>query len=520
MDNDVLDTPTPPDSWASLDAELDGLDLTTLLERLMARTGKTVPQMATSAEIEQPVLYKILNGENREFKAEHADRLLEGLATQGCLTDPAEAAVWRQWLHVAAYVHFEEYKAALPRLKRITDLQERLAALAEHLTQQYQALARTYERTGGQFPAGVALVDVVARQMHARYGWIRVPEGCELRDGNEDECTIVRSRVLDQPNDFGPDADATSIEPGRYRVRRNVEYVKRPLQTKRPDQQISSRATRQRQVRFLVPEMIRIPAGFFWMGTSVAEERILDRPRPISHWPDEFTESPAHRVYISSYALARYPVTKGDYRTFFVDAHGYEVQQWWSEPGWAWLANHDRDHLNGLSNLSERDLHKPMVVTWFEAEAYCTWLSEVSGKPYRLPREAEWEKAARGPNRTLWPWGNVWDKTRCHGNENGSSVPTPVNAFPQGAACWPDGKIEDLIGNTWEWCSDWFDPDWYRRPEASVKDCVGPVEGSKRVVRGVSFMHPVRRRPSATARWMSPPAYLACVVGFRVAHSL
>lgn len=127
MDNDVPDTATPPDPWAVLDVELNGLELTALPERLMARTGQTVPQMATPAEIEQPVLYKILRGENREFKAEHADRLLEDLATLGLLTDPAEAAVWRKWFHVAAYVRFEEYKAALPRLARISDLQERLA---------------------------------------------------------------------------------------------------------------------------------------------------------------------------------------------------------------------------------------------------------------------------------------------------------------------------------------------------------------------------------------------------------
>lgn len=480
MDNPVLDTPTPPDPWAALDAELDSLDLIDLLERLMARTGQTVPQMAISAEIEQPVLYKILNGENREFKATHADRLLEDLATQGVLADPAEAAVWRKWLHVAAYVHFEEYKAALPRLARITDLQERLAALAEHLRQQYQALAQTYERTGGQFPAGIVLADLAARRLHERYGWIRVPVGCKLHSGDAEECVITRFRVTGEADDFGPDAEATRIEPGRWRVRRKGAPVRVPAQTPRPDirfEEPAQHLDRRETQGCIEPEMVLIPGGAFQMGLKPEEEYTLRSLR----FPWEGSDSkPTHSVYVSAFWMARFPVTYGEYRIFVEGAQGYFNRQWWSDEVWSWISIRRGPH--GWEKRVRLDRYPVTEVTWYEASAYCAWLSATSGREYRLPREAEWEKAARGPSGTLWPWGDSWEATRCgHAFDQGT---TAVDRNPNGAARWHGGPVEDLLGNVNQWCADWYDSSWYAKPEARHRDCPGPKNSRFRVLRG------------------------------------
>jgi formylglycine-generating enzyme required for sulfatase activity len=75
-----------------------------------------------------------------------------------------------------------------------------------------------------------------------------------------------------------------------------------------------------------------------------------------------------------------------------------------------------------------------VLVSWHDAVAYCRWLAEVTGKSYRLPTEAEWEKAARGPDGRIYPWGSQWDKNRCNTSEGGKGETTPVGAYPDGAS--------------------------------------------------------------------------------------
>jgi formylglycine-generating enzyme required for sulfatase activity len=92
-------------------------------------------------------------------------------------------------------------------------------------------------------------------------------------------------------------------------------------------------------------------------------------------------------------------------------------------------------------------------VSWFDALAYCRWLRETTHQVYRLPSEAEWEKAARGTDGRPYPWGSEFDKTRCNTFEAGMGHTTPVDAYPAGAS--PYGVL-DLIGNVWEWCSSLY----------------------------------------------------------------
>jgi formylglycine-generating enzyme required for sulfatase activity len=89
-------------------------------------------------------------------------------------------------------------------------------------------------------------------------------------------------------------------------------------------------------------------------------------------------------------------------------------------------------------------------VSWFEAVAYCRWLEAQTGIPFQLPTEAEWEKAARGPDGLIWPWGNTWKEGLCNSKEAGIGKTTLVGNYPKGAS--PSGAL-DMAGNVWEWCA-------------------------------------------------------------------
>jgi iron(II)-dependent oxidoreductase len=119
-------------------------------------------------------------------------------------------------------------------------------------------------------------------------------------------------------------------------------------------------------------------------------------------------------------------------------------------------------------------------VTWYGAKAFC---EAVGG---RLPTEAEWEYAARGTDGRIYPWGNTWDPLNAR-----TSVPVTTNVGPVGIDSYPSGispfGLYDMAGNVAEWVSDWYDPAYYSKPEASGTDPVGPAAGSQKVVRGGSW---------------------------------
>ena len=129
---------------------------------------------------------------------------------------------------------------------------------------------------------------------------------------------------------------------------------------------------------------------------------------------------------------------------------------------------------------------QPVVgVNWYEAVAYCRWLIATlhDGMIYRLPTEAEWERAARGSHGYRYPWGNTWEEGYCNGKETNLAVTSPVGLFPQGAA---EGGIEDLAGNVWEWCRDWYGSGYYAQ-SGDARNPTGPTKGDSRVLRGGSW---------------------------------
>ncbi len=188
-------------------------------------------------------------------------------------------------------------------------------------------------------------------------------------------------------------------------------------------------------------DMVEISAGEFEMGSDSLDA--LDNERP------------AHRMYLETYWIDRYPVTCGQYRTF-MEAGGYQNSIWWSETGWEWLHQSIMQPLYWTNN-PEWDSHPVYGVSWYEAEAYARF----AGK--RLPTEAEWEKAASWDTaalqRRIYPWGEEVPTTRRsnHARLGEDDYPplqtTPVDAYPTGQSAY---GCYDMLGNVWEWTASAF----------------------------------------------------------------
>lgn len=169
-------------------------------------------------------------------------------------------------------------------------------------------------------------------------------------------------------------------------------------------------------------------------------------------------------LYLPSYQMSRYPVTNAQFRAF-EQAGGYETDEWWEglrKPDSA--PNHWKTESN---RPAER-------VSWYDAVAYCRWLSVQTGKAVRLPTEQEWEKAARGTDGREYPWGNEF-KPECCNAENKLGETSAVGIYPNGQS--PDGLL-DMSGNVWEWCLNRYDKPAVIEPDLS---------GTLRVLRGGSW---------------------------------
>ncbi len=258
-------------------------------------------------------------------------------------------------------------------------------------------------------------------------------------------------------------------------------------------------------------ELVLVSAGSFRMGDSFGD----GEPR----------ERPAHVVELDAFYIGKFEVTNGQWRKFRDDA-AYDDPKLW--PGgqpvpkdqvmyWTQANNHG-------GGTPDSDNYPVIGVNWDSAVAYCNWLSAKTGKKYRLPTEAEWEKAARGTDGRRYPWGNSID--HAHANSVGSQkydtvrpvgffdgsqrgeLKTYSNASPYGAF--------DMVGNIMEWCQDWYVRDYYSA--SPKKNPRGPATGVYKVVRGGSFFIDGfdLRSYARSAAWPSFQAHR--MIGFRVAR--
>ncbi|MBC8252903.1 MAG: formylglycine-generating enzyme family protein [Ardenticatenia bacterium] len=202
------------------------------------------------------------------------------------------------------------------------------------------------------------------------------------------------------------------------------------------------------------PDVVLIPAGEFTMGSDPGSD------------PYAFDDQqPQHTLYLPDYYLAKTPVTNAQYAAF-VQAAGHDPPSHW----------------DGGKPPSGKEDHPVVNVTWHDAVAYGNWLAQATGKPYRLPSEAEWEKGARGSDGRIYPWGNQWDVARCNSREGGKGDTTPVGAYPEGAS--PYGLL-DMVGNVWELTRSAYEVYPYD-PEDGRED-LEASDATRRTARGGSF---------------------------------
>jgi iron(II)-dependent oxidoreductase len=195
--------------------------------------------------------------------------------------------------------------------------------------------------------------------------------------------------------------------------------------------------------------LLLVPAGRFTMGTDSGEA----------------DERPVHAVWLDSFFIDLYPVTNAQYARFLAETN-HDAPAYWRDV----KCNHPNQPVVG--------------VRWSDATAYCAWRSKKEGGIFRLPTEAEWEKAARGDDKRKYPWGNqAPDKKRAI-TEITEKMP-PVGICELGKS--PYG-VSDMVGTVWNWCMDWYDREYYTAsPDSSPP---GPATATKkgRVVRGGNWL--------------------------------
>jgi formylglycine-generating enzyme required for sulfatase activity len=218
-------------------------------------------------------------------------------------------------------------------------------------------------------------------------------------------------------------------------------------------------------------EFVEIPAGPFLMGSSDNDPYAYDN------------EKPQHQLQLPGYWISKTQVTNAQFRPF-VEDDGYTNRAYWTEAGWEWREKQRIYAPRWWNDEQVNGNEQPVVgIAWYVAVAYCNWLTAQTGIDFRLPTEAEWEKAARGTDGRFWPWGNTWQEGRCNSKAVGIGRPTPVEQYPTGASCY---GIFDMAGNVWEWCATSWRKDYpYQLEDEWTTSYL--IGDDARVIRGGSW---------------------------------
>jgi len=242
-----------------------------------------------------------------------------------------------------------------------------------------------------------------------------------------------------------------------------------------------------------------VPAGSYLRGTKNIES--IEGPDWIRSIIN--SEQPQHSVTISrNFWIDKYEVSNAAFADFVRDG-AYQNQTIWSSQGWAWLQQRQQEVRLPLVCGGQKAKLPRVCITWFEAEAYATW------RGGRLPTEAEWEYAARGPESLIYPWGIEFDASKA--NVIGSSAAVNVDSLPNGKS-WIGAY--NMAGNAMEWVQDWLDFDYYER--RIELDPQGPATGRIKIEKGGWWGSNAAVSRSAYHHFEDPPDYQDNHIGFRV----
>ena len=234
----------------------------------------------------------------------------------------------------------------------------------------------------------------------------------------------------------------------------------------------------------------------------LGDDRDLEVFIPI---PDGIYETSVGEVTFKGFEIAKYPVTNRWYRQF-IDNGGYKNPEWWSKEGKKWLeytkAEHPRFWYDHQWNC---DNHPVVGVCWWEADAFCRWLTLThnDGYTYRLPTEQEWEAVAAGKEQRKYPWGKKYIKGRCNNHKSGIGKISAVGIFKKGET--PEG-IYDLSGNVWEWTYSEFNSKKLQEdfPFDEEVQCLYHEEGWGKARELYSLLASLRRYTGIDERCFEP----------------
>lgn len=244
----------------------------------------------------------------------------------------------------------------------------------------------------------------------------------------------------------------------------------------------------------IIPEMVIIHSGWFDMGSD-------DETDPVDPGYDvRSKESPVHPVYVDDFWMGKYEVTFKQY-DYFCKETGRVIP---SDEGWG------------------RGRRPVINVSWYDAQAYCEWLTNKTDRKYRLPTEAEWEYACRAGTTGVYYWGNEPSGKYANGrNEDTHPWPpdgylhtAPVGSFPPNAY-----GLYDMLGNVHEWCLDYFHQNFYNYSQLRNPANPGGAVANRTVIRGASWRHTYELRSSYRGWWWRSEKGLP-VLGFRVVSPL
>jgi formylglycine-generating enzyme required for sulfatase activity len=254
-------------------------------------------------------------------------------------------------------------------------------------------------------------------------------------------------------------------------------------------------------------EFVEVPAGPFLMGSNEDDPDADD------------DEQPQHELTLPTYYIGRTEVTNAQFRPF-VEGDGYTNPDYWSDDGWAWREDRNRtqpfywdgDRWNG----DEQPVNR---VSWYECMAYARWLSAQTGDDYRLPTEAEWEKAARGTEGLRYPWGDQEPTDELANFNHNVGRTTAVGNYPAGAS--PYGAL-DMAGNVREWTRSVYQGSVYQdypyNPDDGREDISNPSEKTFSLRGGGWLSRSSFLR--ASGRRGVTPGYHGDFIGCRLARHL
>jgi formylglycine-generating enzyme required for sulfatase activity len=327
------------------------------------------------------------------------------------------------------------------------------------------ACAESHYETSLELDAHSPVAGLAKQRGHKAKVWRLLDEGKQaLAEPTTSAKTIaLATNALDMANKLGLDDEQLVVYRQVYEQIQQGYSLRRAKTTSVPPHERS---------------MAMVPAGKFMMGSTTGDA----------------DEQPVHPVYLDAFFMDIYQVSVGHYAEFLAST---SLE---SPPDW---------------NIMNQPQHwkRPVVnVNWTEAEAYCHWVGK------RLPTEAEREKAARGTDGRIYPWGNE-PPTRYHANMqkerwSNHAVLMPVGTLDGGKS--PYG-IHDMAGNVWEWVSDWYGPDYYKTSYA--QNPTGPTTGMYKVIRGGSWGSGPKDLRSSD-RNTHLPSFRGLGTGFRCAKSL